>query len=62
MERRMEQFQRLKATLLTFAPKTTTLAPAPLFEKATPALSGSRGVKRPFPEEVHSSVSSVPSK
>jgi len=62
MEKRMEQFQRLKATLPTSATKTTTLAPAPLSEKVTSAPSGNRGIKRPFPEEVHSSASYVPSK
>jgi len=58
----MEQFQQLKAMLPTSAAKTTISIPAPLSERATPASSGSGGVKRPFPEEVHSSASSVPSK
>jgi len=58
----MEQFQRLKSTLPTSATKTKVLAPAPLSEKATPVSSGSGGIKRTFPKEVRSSVSSVPSK
>jgi len=58
----MEQLQRLRATLPTSATKTTALALVPPSEKATPTPSGSEGIKRTFPEEVHSSASSVPSK
>jgi len=62
MERRMEQFQRLKATPSTLAAKTAALPPVSPSRKATPTPSDSRGMKRTLPEEVHSSASSVPSK